>query len=427
MKEWTNAELQELSKKKLNLNKLKDKNVVLHPEISKWRSAEKKVDPQLLRSLNDHGQIQAITFRKLKDGKLELLAGARRYAHLKLLKLSFDEIKTDIRDKLTNKEALTIALAENFFRKDLSPMEEARAVNSMLKAKISIKKIAGMLNKSQSWVTSRKNLFELPEKIRDTFEKKELNFGFSVPLRKLGGMEEAQAALLEKIVEGKKSSYSYGTMKTIEQAENFVTQILKQIKDAEDLLLKYGPCPICGGNDIDKRAWRGEEEHLHCNKEGCEHDWHGITKEPWAFYELKQNAEEMGITLVEEAPGTMKVTPKEAADMIVRRERRERLAAEEKEAELPEKFRCKVRLLALLEPLIAGDNIQKLEVNGDKIEIQLIETGPDLHFNGLRKDYKAGEKARIECSGWGGGESLQRNHDHVNKITALDPYSDIQS
>ncbi len=416
MKQWTEAELLELSKKKLNLNKRKDKDVVLHPEISKWRSAEKP-DLQLLRSLNDHGQIQAITFRRRKDGKLELLAGTRRYAHLKMLKVSFDEIKVDIREKLSDKEALTIALAENFFRKDLTPMEEARAVNSMLKAKISIKEIAKILNKTQSWVTSRRKLFELPEKIRNTFEKKELNFGFSVPLRKLGGMEEAQAALLEKIKDGKKSSYS--GIHTIEEAENFVTQILKQIKDTEDLLLKYGPCPVCDSKDI-KKHWRGDE-HLGCNS--CDHSWHGITKEPWEYYELKQEAERQGFK-IEEGPETLKLTPREVADMIKRKEREE--AEEQKgEEKLPSKFRCKVRLLALLEPLIAGDNIQKLEVHDERIEIQLIE-GQDLYFTGLRKDYKAGEKASIDASAWGGGESLERNHDHINKITSLDPYGDIK-
>ena len=420
MKEWTNAELQELSKKKLNLNKLKDKDVVLHPEISKWRSGEKTPDPQLLRSLNDHGQIQAITFRRLKDGKLELLAGARRYAHLKMLKVPFDEIKVDIREKLTNKKALTIALAENFFRKDLSPMEEARAVNSMLKAKVGIKEIAKMLNKSAPWVRSRKNLFALPEKIRDIFEKKELNFGYSGPLMKLTGMEEAQAALLEKIIDGKKSRYS-GIHK-IEEAENFVTSLLKQIEDTEALLAKYGACPKCKSKNI-RTGYR--DGMLRCGKEGCHHEWHGETREPWEYYELKQSAEKMGLT-VEEGPETLTLTPRDVADMIEVKAREKQKEKEAEEGKLPSKFRCKVRLLALLEPLIAGDNIQKLEVHDEKIEIQLIE-GKDLYFTGLRKDYKAGEKASIDASAWGGGESLERNHDHINRATALDPYSDIQS
>jgi len=125
----------------------------------------------------------------------------------------------------------------------------------------------------------------------------------------------------------------------------------------------------------------------------------------------------MGIDLVEEAPGKMKVTPKAAADMIVREERRQQEKAKAEEGELPEKFRCKPTLLMLLEPMIAGDNIQKLDVRDERIEIQLIE-GKDLYFNGLRKDYKDGiNKARIETAGWKGQDSVKKNHDYINKLS----------
>lgn len=417
MKQHTEEELQKLAKKKLNLEKLKDEQVVLHPEISKWRDREKP-DLQMLRSLNTRGQIQEVTFRDLK-GRPQLLAGARRYGHMKLLGWTWDEIKKDVREKMSDRDALVLAIEENMHRKNLSVMEEARAVNSLLKNKMSIKKIAKLMGQSPSWVSSRKNLFALPEETRKLFEKHDLAYGYSVPLRKLKDLPEAQATLIEKIVEGRKGEY-YG-IKTVEKAEEFVTEILKKIKDHEELLAKYGPCPACGSKDISK--WRGDE-HLSC--ETCDHSWHGITKEPWAYYELKQDAERMGIEVEEVGPEKLKFTPKEVAEMIKRKERDDRKKAEEKDAELPDKFRCKVRLLALLEPLIAGDNIQKLEIRDERIEIQLIE-GQDLYFNGLRKDYKAGEKARIDASTWGGGESLKRNHDHINRITELDPYNDIQA
>ena len=287
MKKHTEEELVKIAGKKLNLNKLKDKHVLLHPEISKWRDTEKP-DLPLLRSLNNNGQISAVIFRKIKKGT-QLLAGARRYAHMKLLGWTWDEILTDVREKLSDRDAMILALEENLIRKDMSPMEEARAVNSLLKGKMSIKKIAALMNTSPSWVSSRKSLFELPEKTRKLFEKHDLEFGFSVPLRMLKDLPDAQETLIEKIVGARSDRYYSGGVRTIEDAEEFVTKILKQIKDLEELLLKYGPCPICQGKDISKRSW-GDEERLHCNAETCGHEWHGITKEPWEFYELKQNA-----------------------------------------------------------------------------------------------------------------------------------------
>lgn len=66
MKQHSEEKLLKLAKKKLDLSKLKDKHVVLHPEISKWRDMEKP-DIQMLRSLNSRGLIQPIIFRKLKE------------------------------------------------------------------------------------------------------------------------------------------------------------------------------------------------------------------------------------------------------------------------------------------------------------------------------------------------------------------------
>lgn len=419
MKQHTEEELAKLAKRKMDLGKLKDKHIVLHPQISTWRDKEKP-DLQMLRSLNTRGQIQAIVLRDLGKKGIQLLAGARRYAHMKLLGWTWDEIDKDIREKVSDRDALILAIEENLHRKNLTVWEEARAINSLLRNKMSIKNVAKLMNRTSSWVSSRKSLFELSADVRKLFEKKDLEFGYSVPLRKLKHLPEAQLALIEKIVEAKESSY--GGIRTVENAEEFVMKILKQIKDTEELVLKYGPCPVCESKHI-RRGYR--EGQLVCQSDGCGHEWHGETKEAWAYYELKQDAEKMGITIVEEAPGMMKVTPKEAAEMIIQEERRQREAAKAEEDKLPEKFRCKVRLLALLEPMIAGDNIQKMEIRGEKIEIQLIE-GKELYFDGLRKDYVAGEKARIETAGWGRSDSIQRNHDYINGITALDPYGDIQ-
>jgi len=421
MKQHTEEELIKLAKKKLNLEKRKDKQVVLHPQISKWRDKEKP-DIQMLRSLNTRGQIQPIVFRELGEKGIQLLAGARRYAHVKLLGWNWGEIKKDIRENVSDRDALILAIEENLHRKNLTVMEEARAVNSLLKNRMKIKEVAKLMDRTPSWVSSRKALFQLPEETRKLFEKHDLEYGYSVPLRKLKDLPEAQVALIEKIVEAKQP-HSYGGIRTVENAEEFVTKILKQIKDLEELLLKYGPCPVCGSKDI-RTGWQ-DEGQLICKSDGCGHEWHGETKEAWAYYELKQDADKLGITIVEEAPGVMKVTPKEAAEMIQRQERIQREAAKAEEDKLPEKFRSKVRLLALLEPMIDGDNIQKMEIRDEKIEIQLIE-GMDLYFNGLRKDYVAGEKARIETAGWGRSDSILRNHDYINKITALDPYNDIQ-
>ncbi len=390
--------------------KYKDKDVTLHPEIFKWRDTL-TVDLGLMRSLED-GQIQPIVFR-LKDGKHELLVGSRRYFHQKLRGVAWEDILKDVRENVSERDALLMAASENIFRRDFNPWEEARAINSLLtKGKVSVKDLAGKLGKSQSYIASRRALLQLPKKIRKRFEEKNIPIGYASPLTKLEGMEEAQAALLEEIVDGMGRSYS--GVRTIEAADTFVTRIKQQIKDHEELLAKYGPCPKCGSKNISK-GYR--DNQLTCDEDECGYAWHGETKEPWAYYELKQGAQELGIEIVEEEPGKMKLTPKDVADLIKKKERKEQQEREAAEEELPKNFRSKATLLMLLEPMIANDNIQKLEVRDEKIEIQLIE-GMDLYFDGLRKDYADGvSKARIMTAGWGGTDSVKKNHDHVNKMT----------
>ena len=301
---------------KINIKKYKDTEVSLHPEIFKWRDAL-TVDLGLMRSLED-GQIQPIVFRLLKDGKHELLVGSRRYFHQKLRGVAWEDILKDVREKVSEKQALLMAASENIFRVDFNPWEEARAINSLLtKGKISVKALAKKLGKSQSYISSRRALLQLPKKIRERFEKKDIPIGYASSMMKLKGMEEAQAALLESILGGMENRYS--GVRTIEAAGDFVTRIKQQIKDQEELLAKYGACPKCESKNISEGYG---DNQLRCQEDDCGYAWHGETKEPWAYYELKQNAQELGIELIEEEPGKLRLTPKDVADLIKKKERK---------------------------------------------------------------------------------------------------------
>lgn len=394
--------------KRIDTGKLIDPEVVLHPEIFKWRDAL-TVDLGLLNSLRD-GQIQPIVFR-LKDGKHELLVGSRRYFHQKLLGTSWDDILKDVRENVSERDALLMAASENIFRKDFSPWEEARAIESLVtKGRVKPKDLAKRLGVSVSYIQSRRALMELPENVRRRFEAKDIPIGYAVPVRRLKGMEEAQITLLEKVESGMENQYS--GIQTIERADSFVNEVLKKVKDREELIAKYGVCPKCEGKNI-VQSYR-DDDALSC--EDCGHDWHKETKEPWAYYEMKQKAEEMGFK-VEEGPETVKFTPREIAQMIEEKAEEEQEKEEDAAEKIPEKFRSNIPLEDIVTPLLV-ENIQKIDVRGSNIEIQLIED-TELNFKGLKKDYKAGEKARIEVlTAWttDSQESAKRIHAHIQKI-----------
>ena len=372
----------------IDTTKYIDPEVVLHPVISKWRNSL-TIDIGLMNSLKQ-GQIQPIIFR-LKNGKHELIVGARRYFHQKLLGTSWKDIPKEIKEDVSDRDAMLMAASENLFRQDFNPWEQARVISDLItEGGMKIKDVAKHLNVSEEVVRSRRALLELPEKLRKIFEEHNIPIGFAVPVKKLKKYPEGQERLLENIMEGMESRY--GGTDTIEKAEEFVNRIIKQVKDMETLVAKYGVCPKCESNKIKESDWQGKEDKLQCTN--CGHSWHKETKEPWEYYEMKQKAKEMGFE-VEEGPETVKFTPKQVAKMIEEEQEKASEEKEEKEEDKwPEKFRSNIPLETIVAPLI-NENIQKITVKGSSIDIELIED-KELYFKGLKKDYKAGEKARIE-------------------------------
>jgi len=391
---------------KLSLKNLVDPNVVLHPTISKWRDSY-TFDPLLYNSLED-GQIGATVFRQLGE-KYELLAGCRRYLHQKVRGVSWDDLNKDIRENVSDREALIIAASENIFRKDFNPWEEARVINDLLMiGKMKVKEVAKMLGKSEAFVTNRRTLLSLSMKIQKRFEKSNIPIGYAVSVKKLNKFPEQQSDLLSKIVEGKRSSYN-GIHK-IEEAENFVTTLLDAVKEHEALLKAYGACPACGSKDISKSRY-GDGNRLACGK--CDHSWHKGTKEPWKLYELKQTAKEMGFEV--DIDEKLTLTPQDIA-RVQRKQNEEREAIEKKAAEFPEKFRSPVLIEELIIPLIPG-NVQTISVRGNNIEIELIED-TEMHFKASKKDYKTGEKGRIEVGYGLGSISSQEMSKKIHGILA---------
>lgn len=85
-------------------------------------------DPAALQSLADsireNGLAQPITVRPLADGTYQLVAGERRYRAHKLL--NAPTIRAIVVE-MTDQQAAQVMLAENTARKDLDPIDEAKA------------------------------------------------------------------------------------------------------------------------------------------------------------------------------------------------------------------------------------------------------------------------------------------------------------
>jgi len=84
---------------------------------------------ELMESIREHGIIQPLIVRRV-NGKLELIAGERRYRASR--ELGLKELPVIIREA-SDKDVLEMALIENLQREGLNPIEEAQAYSRLAK------------------------------------------------------------------------------------------------------------------------------------------------------------------------------------------------------------------------------------------------------------------------------------------------------
>jgi ParB family chromosome partitioning protein len=130
---------------------------------------------ELAESIQKNGIMQPIIVRPGAGGKLEIVAGERRWRASKLAGL--ETVPVIIRD-ITNKQALELALVENIQRKDLSPLEEAIGFQRLIEEfDYTQEELAATVGKSRSHVANLLRLISLPEEVKVMLDKGELTMG----------------------------------------------------------------------------------------------------------------------------------------------------------------------------------------------------------------------------------------------------------
>ena len=119
----------------------------------------------LSASINRHGLFHPIILRTKGQDYFEIVAGNRRFDACKAL--GWRKIACHIMD-LVDKDAFEITLIENIQRKNLQPLDEARAFKIYVTdfGWGGITELASKVNKSASYITKRMMLLDLPVDIR---------------------------------------------------------------------------------------------------------------------------------------------------------------------------------------------------------------------------------------------------------------------
>ncbi|WP_419870997.1 ParB/RepB/Spo0J family partition protein [Chryseobacterium sp. CT-SW4] len=199
---------------------------------------------ELAESIKAHGVLQPIIVRTHPNikKKYEIVCGERRYrasciAGVKTIPASIRELNDD--------EVFEIQIIENLERKDVHPMDEAKAFKKMIDSgKYTLEDISAKIAKNQTFVAQRLKLNDLIDELQEEFLKGEFGVGHAVLYSRL--TSEKQSDIFNDAKTG--WNQGYGTLKEAKaELERENVDLDNAIFDlsSEDLLPTAGACSKC--------------------------------------------------------------------------------------------------------------------------------------------------------------------------------------
>lgn len=210
------------------------------------RNPIRRDDPktvELAGSITALGLIEPIVVRRIDGYGLEILAGERRWVAHQVAGLADIECKVLVCDDRT---ALQITVVENLQRVDLSPLEEARGVRSLLDAGYTPAEVCAELGKSASWVALRAQLTALSKAWTDGLAKGKFAWAGCAHLEQIARLPAELQDELAKDYDNR-----YGDPSANELAKQIAERYLHTLKSAPwkledaELVPSEGACAAC--------------------------------------------------------------------------------------------------------------------------------------------------------------------------------------
>ncbi len=142
----------------------------------------------LADSIRVQGVVQPIVARPIEgtgsSQRYEIVAGERRWRAAQLAGLS--EIPAVVRD-VPDEAAIAMALIENIQRENLNPLEEARALDRLIREfDLTHAEAAGAVGRSRAAVSNLLRLLDLSDKVKPLLEDRQLEMGHARALLAIG-------------------------------------------------------------------------------------------------------------------------------------------------------------------------------------------------------------------------------------------------
>jgi ParB family chromosome partitioning protein len=143
---------------------------------------------ELASSIKAQGVVQPIVARPIgKSGesqRYEIVAGERRWRAAQMAGL--DTIPAVVKD-MPDEAAIAMALIENIQREDLNPLEEARALDRLIREfDLTHGEAADAVGRSRASVSNLLRLLDLSDKVKPMLETRQLEMGHARALLSIG-------------------------------------------------------------------------------------------------------------------------------------------------------------------------------------------------------------------------------------------------
>jgi ParB family chromosome partitioning protein len=133
---------------------------------------------ELLNSIKTHGLLEPIVVKEDGGGNYNLICGERRLAAFRQLGLK--TIKANIRNDIKEEDIFIIQIIENLQRKELEPIELAKAYKKLLDKNQTIRDIARLVGKSKSHISDMVSLLSVEDDLQGKITKKNVRKAIEV-------------------------------------------------------------------------------------------------------------------------------------------------------------------------------------------------------------------------------------------------------
>ncbi len=195
---------------------------------------------ELADSINENGVIQPIIVSKRGSG-YRIVAGERRWRASRLAGLKV--IPAIVRD-LTDQQTMEQALIENIQRQDLNPLEEAFAMDNLMKEHgLTQEALAKKLGKSRPAIANTLRLINIDESLQDFIRNGDLSAGHARALLAITDKDEQKKAA--DVVMIKELS--------VRETEEYVKKILSEEKAPRKTAVKASSAVEISTKDVEHK------------------------------------------------------------------------------------------------------------------------------------------------------------------------------